>query len=106
MSSRLFQEIREKRGLAYSVYSLQASYCDAGVLGIYVGTGKRDVGFVLDLAGVGVVGVEPIRRRRTEVSERQVTLLGDRPRGLIDLSGVGAEVVGDEELAVVAGRGP
>jgi predicted Zn-dependent peptidase len=37
MSSRLFQEIREKRGLAYSVYSFAASYSDAGVVGLYAG---------------------------------------------------------------------
>src|SRR5438128_1883188 len=38
MSSRLFQEVREKRGRAYSVYSFLSSYIDAGYLGIYVGT--------------------------------------------------------------------
>lgn len=38
MSSRLFQEIREKRGKAYSVYSFLSSYKDAGYLGIYAGT--------------------------------------------------------------------
>ncbi len=38
MSSRLFQEIRESRGLAYSVYSYQASFDDAGYLAIYAGT--------------------------------------------------------------------
>jgi len=37
MSSRLFQEIREKRGLAYSVYSFSAQHADTGVWGIYVG---------------------------------------------------------------------
>lgn len=37
MSSRLFQEVREKRGLAYSVYSFTPSYSDAGVLGMYAG---------------------------------------------------------------------
>jgi predicted Zn-dependent peptidase len=37
MSSRLFQEVREKRGLAYSVYSFINSYCDSGLLGIYMG---------------------------------------------------------------------
>ncbi len=40
MSSRLFQEIREKRGLAYSVFSFAACYGDAGVFGIYAGTGE------------------------------------------------------------------
>lgn len=37
MSSRLFQEIRERRGLAYSVYSFGSSYADAGMLGVYAG---------------------------------------------------------------------
>ena len=37
MSSRLFQEVREKRGLAYSVYSFSPSYSDAGIFGIYAG---------------------------------------------------------------------
>lgn len=37
MSSRLFQEVREKRGLAYSVYSFSAAYSDAGVFGLYAG---------------------------------------------------------------------
>ena len=39
MSSRLFQEVREKRGLAYSVYSFAASYLDGGLFGIYAGAG-------------------------------------------------------------------
>jgi predicted Zn-dependent peptidase len=38
MSSRLFQEIREKRGLAYAIHSYLCAYQDAGMLGIYVGT--------------------------------------------------------------------
>ncbi|MEW6440710.1 MAG: pitrilysin family protein [bacterium] len=42
-SSRLFQEVRERRGLAYSVYSFQASYYDAGLLGVYVGTSREAV---------------------------------------------------------------
>ncbi|WP_037572274.1 M16 family metallopeptidase [Phaeacidiphilus oryzae] len=37
MSSRLFQEVREKRGLAYSVYSYTSSYADSGLFGIYAG---------------------------------------------------------------------
>ncbi|WP_245649022.1 M16 family metallopeptidase [Magnetovibrio blakemorei] len=43
MSSRLFQEVREKRGLVYSVYSFMAAYADGGVFGIYAGTGEKDV---------------------------------------------------------------
>jgi predicted Zn-dependent peptidase len=43
MSSRLFQEIREKRGLAYSVYSFSASYSDGGTFGVYAGTGPEQI---------------------------------------------------------------
>jgi predicted Zn-dependent peptidase len=48
MSSRLFQEIREKRGLAYSVYSFLSTYIDAGLLGIYAATEQRNVNRVLE----------------------------------------------------------
>ena len=44
MSSRLFQEVREKRGLAYSVFSFAASYMDGGTLGIYAGTSASQIG--------------------------------------------------------------
>ena len=37
MSSRLFQEVREKRGLAYSVYSFASHYADTGMFGVYAG---------------------------------------------------------------------
>ena len=43
MSSRLFQEIREKRGLAYSIYSYIAAYSDSGYLAIYLGVDKESV---------------------------------------------------------------
>ena len=45
-SSRLFQEVREKRGLAYSVYSYSSQYVDSGQVGLYVGTrpGQRGRG--------------------------------------------------------------
>lgn len=41
MSSRLFQEVREKHGLAYSVYSFASSYRDTGTFGVYAGTGEE-----------------------------------------------------------------
>jgi predicted Zn-dependent peptidase len=43
MSSRLFQEVREKRGLVYSIYSFASSYRDSGLFGIYAGTGEEDL---------------------------------------------------------------
>lgn len=49
VSSRLFQEIREQRGLAYSVYSYHTAYRDSGLLGIYAGTGPANVTQILEL---------------------------------------------------------
>jgi predicted Zn-dependent peptidase len=49
MSSRLFQEIRERRGKAYTVYSFLASYLDAGYAGVYVGTSPEWVAEVVDV---------------------------------------------------------
>ena len=47
MSSRLFQEVREKRGLAYSVYTYHAQYADTGLFGVYAGCVPRKVDDVL-----------------------------------------------------------
>jgi predicted Zn-dependent peptidase len=47
MSSRLFQEIREKRGLVYSIHSFTSSYADGGIFGIYAGTGEKEVAELL-----------------------------------------------------------
>ncbi len=49
MSSRLFQEIREKRGLAYAVRSYIVSYRDTGMLNVYVGTSKDKLGEVIEI---------------------------------------------------------
>src|SRR3546814_12582026 len=43
MSSRLFQGVREERGLVYSVYSFHSAFLDGGRFGIYAGTGSREV---------------------------------------------------------------
>ena len=49
MSSRLFQEAREKRGLCYSIYAFSQSFQDGGVLGVYAGTGEQEAA---QIAGV------------------------------------------------------
>src|SRR5262249_9431502 len=49
MSSRLFQEIRERRGKAYTVYSFLSSYLDAGYFGVYVGTSAEWLREVVDV---------------------------------------------------------
>lgn len=49
MSSRLFQEIREKRGLAYSIYAFKSSFTDCGLFGIYAGTAPHQINELLDV---------------------------------------------------------
>lgn len=48
LSSRLFQEIREQRGLAYSVYSYHATYVDAGLFAVYAGTSPKNTKEVIE----------------------------------------------------------
>ena len=57
MSSRLFREIREERGLAYAVYSFRMPYADSGAYGIYVGTTPRQAAQVLELIRQGLAGL-------------------------------------------------
>ena len=56
MSSRLFQEIREKRGLVYSIYSFASSFRDGGLFGVYAGTGENEAAEILPLV------IEELRR--------------------------------------------
>ncbi len=49
MSSRLFQEIREKRGLCYSIYSFHWGYADTGLFGVHAATGEEDVADLMPL---------------------------------------------------------
>jgi predicted Zn-dependent peptidase len=44
MSSRLFQEAREKRGLCYSIYAFAHAFTDGGLVGVYAGTGEKEAG--------------------------------------------------------------
>ncbi len=57
MSSRLFQEVREKRGLVYSIYSFTASYSECGLFGIYAGTGEDEIEELVPVMCDEIVGV-------------------------------------------------
>ena len=73
MSSRLFQEIREKRGLVYSIYSYGSSYSDGGLFGIYAGTGKDETAELIPLICEEIhkmtdsVGEQELSRARTQI---------------------------------------
>ncbi|MDG2497035.1 MAG: pitrilysin family protein [Aquiluna sp.] len=57
MSSRLYQEIREERGLAYSTYSYQQGYSDAGYFGLYAGTNPENSELVIQLMKSGLESI-------------------------------------------------
>jgi predicted Zn-dependent peptidase len=84
MSSRLFQEIREKRGLAYSVYSFTAQYADAGAFGVYAGCAPGKVDEVLALTRDGLAGVAAAGLTDEEVARGKGMLKGSLVLGLED----------------------
>ncbi|HEX7125989.1 MAG TPA: pitrilysin family protein [Thermodesulfobacteriota bacterium] len=76
MSSRLFQEIREKRGLAYSVYSFLSTYADAGQFGVYAGTGAENVTQVIDLVLTELRAIKRNSITPTELASAKEQLKG------------------------------
>src|SRR3546814_6143992 len=54
MSSRLFQELREERGLAYSVYAFHSPYADTGLFGVYMATARKEAARAQTLARKGM----------------------------------------------------
>ena len=86
MSSRLFQEIRENRGLAYSVYSFLSSYIDAGLLGVYVATDSQNVNPVLE-----AIKNEIKKICKGEISKSDLTAAVDHLIGGIYLSSESAD---------------
>jgi predicted Zn-dependent peptidase len=66
MSSRLFQEIREKRGLVYSIYSFAHPFQDGGLFAVYAGTGEKEAGELVP------VTVEELRKVQTDVTAEEL----------------------------------
>jgi predicted Zn-dependent peptidase len=68
MSSRLFQEVREKRGLAYAVYSYLSSYSDSGMFGVYMGVapGRSPEALKVVVAELARLATEPVSSEELE----------------------------------------
>ncbi len=86
MSSRLFQEVREKRGLAYSVYSYAQGFSDDGMFGVYAGCLPTKVDTVLDvcmsqLDDVASQGLSDVEIARGKGQVRGATVLGQEDTG-------------------------
>jgi predicted Zn-dependent peptidase len=80
-SSRLFQEVRERRGLAYSVYSFTSAYQDIGQIGLYVGTRADNV-----TEALSVVGTELGRLREEPATADELHRAKENLKGRVALS--------------------
>jgi predicted Zn-dependent peptidase len=80
-SSRLFQEVREKRGLAYAVYSWASQYRDTGQLGVYVGTRQENV-----TEALAVIGAELQRLHSESITDEELDRAREHVKGRIVLS--------------------
>jgi predicted Zn-dependent peptidase len=80
-SSRLFQEVREKRGLAYAVFSYASHYADTGQVAVYVGTRPDNVGEAME-----VIGSELRRVQEEGVSEEELERARENVKGRTVLS--------------------
>lgn len=81
MSSRLFQRVREELGLAYAIYTFQSFHHDAGVHGVYVGTGPDTAGLAMD-----AISDELSRISSEGIPEDEVTAGKNQLKGQITLS--------------------
>jgi len=84
MSSRLFQEVREKRGLVYSIYSFVSPSVDSGVVGIYAGTGPDQVAELISVVSDELVKAthdltdEEVERAKAQIRTGQMMALENR----------------------------
>jgi len=104
-SSRLFQEVRERRGLAYAVYSFAGQFADTGQVGLYLGTRAENL-----TAALGVVGEELAHLRREPASAEELVRAKENLKGRVVLSlestgarmnRLGSHVLGDVPLLSV-----
>jgi predicted Zn-dependent peptidase len=75
-SSRLFQEIREKRGMAYAVYSFASQYSDSGQIGVYIGTREENLAACFEIAAEQLADVAAGNVRPGELERAQENLKG------------------------------
>ena len=125
MSSRLFQEVREKHGLAYSIYSFASSAADTGLIGVYAGVSRENTDEVIRVvrgeleslaAGPGAEELSRAKAQlragllmsrentsaRCEQLARQLVIHG-RPLGPEELA-ASVDSVGAGDVAAIAGR--
>ena len=75
-SSRLFQEIREKRGMAYAVYTFASLYTDTGLIGIYVGTREENLATCVEICAEQIGEIAAGRLRKGELARAKESIKG------------------------------
>jgi len=101
-SSRLFQEIREKRGMAYSVYSFASQYTDTGLVGLYVGTREENLAACIDICIEQIGEIAQGRLRAGELERAKESLKGRIMLSMEStsnrMSRLGKSLISDTEL--------
>jgi predicted Zn-dependent peptidase len=87
MSSRLYQTIREKHGLAYSVYSFANMMSDAGVFGVYIGTEKKNIKHSIELIQRELSKLRTTPVTKAELDRTKSQIKGVMMLGLENMSG-------------------
>jgi predicted Zn-dependent peptidase len=86
VSSRLFQEIREERGLAYSVYSYHSAYRDSGLFSVYAGTSPGNMDLVVELILNELSKIKQNGLKTEEIDRTKKQIKGSMYLGLENVS--------------------
>jgi predicted Zn-dependent peptidase len=101
-SSRLFQEIREKRGMAYSVYTFGAQYTDTGLIGVYVGTREENLATCVEICSEQIGEIASCRFKKGELERAKESLKGRIMLSMEStsnrMSRLGKSLIADTEL--------
>jgi len=101
-SSRLFQEIREKRGMAYAVYSFASQYTDTGLVGFYVGTREENLSACVEIAVEQIGEIAAGKLRKGELDRAKESLKGRIMLSMEStsnrMSRLGKSLIADTEL--------
>jgi predicted Zn-dependent peptidase len=101
-SSRLFQEIREKRGMAYAVYSFASQYTDTGMIGVYVGTREENLDACVEICSEQIAEIAAGKLRDGELERAQESLMGRIMLSMEStsnrMSRLGKSLISDTEL--------
>ena len=105
MSSRLFQEVREQRGLCYSVYSWASTYVDSGTAGIYAGTAPSRVGELLSVVDDEIAKLVASGVTESELAVAKGYIEGSMVLGLEDsgsrMARLGRSLMARDEIVTV-----